>query len=155
MPPFYLEWFQSRFPQVLLPTEKKLILQALNSIQGIKTAGKKFNDRINSILTSEPLSMTRCAADYRVYCWEYEDDLVLLCISTELAYIRDSIFVRSLILLDKRLLKYVSRRLFYRISWCGKPFLLERQVDSFSYTSLLIGTCPISTADERADEPVC
>ena len=47
MPPYYIEWFKSRYLGVLLPTEKKLILQVLNALRGMRTAGKIFNDKID------------------------------------------------------------------------------------------------------------
>ena len=83
LPPFYLEWFKSRFPAVLLPTEKKLVLQTLTAIQGMRTAGKLFNDRLNDILSTTPLEMSRSASDYGMYAWEYEGDIVLVGVSTD------------------------------------------------------------------------
>ena len=48
--PFYVEWFRSRFPRVLVPREVQLVAQATNTIQSTKTVGKLWNDRLNAVL---------------------------------------------------------------------------------------------------------
>ena len=65
------------------------------------------------------------------------------------AYILLSMFVRSLILLERRVLRYVSRRLFWRISSFGRPLIEPISlVGSPPNFSLLIGAYPRLAIDE-------
>ena len=56
----------------------------MNRIQGLQDARKIFNDKVDDILKSAPLGMSRCAADYGVYIWKYKNkDLVIMNLSTD------------------------------------------------------------------------
>ena len=68
-PPFYVEWFRSRHPTIILPdtTKVRLVVQAMNALQGTKPAGKQWNDRLTCVLNA--LGIKQCASYYGVYTW--------------------------------------------------------------------------------------
>ena len=58
-----------------------MVVQALNAIQGAKTAGKLQNDRLNAVL--EVLEIKRCTSDYGVCTRHCKGGIVILNPSTD------------------------------------------------------------------------
>jgi hypothetical protein len=52
LPPYYLEWFQSQWPDYLLPSlnAKDLVIPCLKSVQGTKDAGRRWYSLLSSHL---------------------------------------------------------------------------------------------------------
>ena len=44
LPPFYIEWFCSRYLSIMLLNNMKLVMQDVSAIQGAKTAQNIWND---------------------------------------------------------------------------------------------------------------
>ena len=65
-PPFYVEQFRSRHPTIILSdtTKVRLVVQAMNNLQGTKPAGKEWNDRLICVL--QTLGIKQCTSDYGV-----------------------------------------------------------------------------------------
>ena len=88
----------------------------------MRTAGKVFNDKIDKLLRNEPLSMNRCAADYGVYIWLYDDTyVVIMNLSTDdfLIATRNEV-ARKLIedtITQYYTIKVVNERMFHYLNW--------------------------------------
>ena len=68
---------------MVLPVDKKLVLQTLNAIQGLRTARKMFNEKIDRILRKD-LGFNKRASDYGACTWACkEKDLVIMNLSTD------------------------------------------------------------------------
>ena len=65
LPPFYLDWFRSRYPDHPLPSGVKLIAESLNALQGQRDASNLWHHRLNNILGN--LNIKRCNSDYGLH----------------------------------------------------------------------------------------
>lgn len=106
---------------MVLPSDKKLVLQTLNAIQGLRTAGKIFNEKIDRILRKD-LGFNKCASDYGACIWVYkEKDLVIMNLSTDdflIATANEE--ARSLIeetISSYYQVKIVNERMFNYLNW--------------------------------------
>ena len=61
LPPFYLDWFRSRYPAHPLPSSVKLIAEALNALQGSRGVSNLWYYHLNDILND--LDIRRCNSD--------------------------------------------------------------------------------------------
>jgi len=83
LPPFYLEWFRSQWPDYRLPSTntKDLVIQCLRAIQGTKDAGNRWY----LLLCRKLLDLGfKCTfTDYGIFTWDYNNELSIIIIETD------------------------------------------------------------------------
>ena len=71
-PPFYLEWFNLRYPHLSISRDDgPFCLQAVNGIQGTKDIGRVWNIVLRKILMAPPLEFTRLNSEPGVFVKHY------------------------------------------------------------------------------------
>jgi hypothetical protein len=83
LPPFYLEWFTSQWPDYKLPSLniKDLVIQCLRAIQGTKDAGNRWYTLLHAWL--QDLGLQRTTTDHGVFTWTHENEQCLLVLETD------------------------------------------------------------------------
>jgi hypothetical protein len=83
LPPFYLTWFKSKWPDYQLPstTPSLLALQCLKSIQGTKDAGLRWYRLLSGHL--HEFGMTRSPYDHGIFTWLSSNKPTYLAIETD------------------------------------------------------------------------
>jgi hypothetical protein len=83
LPPFYLNWFRSQWPDFKLPSQDsaQLAIQCLKSIQGTCDAGRRWYSLISGHFRE--LGMLRSSTDHGIFIWKWNDETCFLALETD------------------------------------------------------------------------
>jgi hypothetical protein len=83
LPPFYLDWFTSQWPDYKLPTTdtKNLVLQCLRSLQGTRDAGRRWYSLLSGHFRE--LHMTRSHMDHGIFLWSWNNETCYIALETD------------------------------------------------------------------------
>ena len=82
LPPYYVEWFKLRYPNMPLPDGKvQLVIRLFNVCQGSVDAGMKWNQLLNKVMGK--LGIHRSMRDLAVYSRKIDGAMGILNVSTD------------------------------------------------------------------------
>jgi len=83
LPPLYLEWFRSQWPDYTLPSlnPKELVLQCLKTLQGTRNAGCHWYILLSGCLFE--LCMVCSSTDHGIFIWTCNEETCYLALATD------------------------------------------------------------------------